>query len=348
MTPRLTAVALTAALAGTLAAGCSSGGGIQSLAATGFRAALAHVAATDTTRAYVSYDDTAALVAVAGKDLAPAADDRAHYGQLRGNGVPSLTPYAFVLHDSAGLALFDAKYTISGGMPPNQVGFVSGGQPADQLTKGFTGLGWHQDGNRLVAPGMADIKDDTLGAAVFSLAQLSAADGNLRYGSQSAKLDDIGGTPAHSLADDPLIGALADCLGPVAAATIDARGTSPAKPHPKAIALGLRAPKQKTDTPHLVACAAFGNADDATSYRDRVRKALTTGTSLASNQPWHELLTSPSVADPTGDQHIVAWQADAPDHANLAVDLLARNDLPALADCSRLPPAIRAAHSDDC
>ena len=346
MTPRITAVVLTAALAGTLAAGCSSGGGIQSLAATGFRAALAHVAATDATRGYVDYDDTAALVAVAGKD--PAADDPAHYGRLRGSGVPGLVPLASVLHDSTGLQLIDAKYTISAGAPPNQVGFVSGGQPADQLTKGFTGLGWHQDGNRLVAPGLAGVKDDTLGMAAISLAQLSAADGNLRYGNKSTKLDDVGGSPSHSLADDPLIGALAGCLGPVAAATINALGTSPAKPRPTAIALGLRTPQHKTDTPHLVACVAFRSADDAARYHNRVRKALTEGHSFASNQPWHELLTSPSVADPTGDQHIVAWQADAPDHATFAVDLLVRNDLPALADCSRLPQAIQAAHPDEC
>jgi hypothetical protein len=39
-----------------------------------------------------------------------------------------------------------------------------------------------------------------------------------------------------------------------------------------------------------------------------------------------------------GDPHIVSWQADAPGAVDLVATILVADDLPGIADCSRLPP----------
>jgi hypothetical protein len=108
------------------------------------------------------------------------------------------------------------------------------------------------------------------------------------------------------------------------------------------VAIGVRKPASNAATPHAIACVAWSSQAGATQYTADARKALTSGLSSATNQPFSALLSHPSVTDAGGSQHIVQWQADTTSRADLIFDMYASRDLPALPDCTRVPPAARS------
>jgi hypothetical protein len=317
---------------------CSGSGG-DVLGALTLRVALSRIAATDDTRGYLSFDDTARLVALSGKDWGGPPGG---FGSLRGQGADALVVYGAVVSERPGINLLDADYTITAGQPPHQLSMITGGQRADQITRGLTDLGWHADAGRLVSPGIGGYKGpDELGPLALQLAQVRVAGSDLVYGGADAHLDAAGKPSGSTLAGDPRISALAGCLGDVVAAVIATPKMS-GKLHPTAVAVGVRAPGQSTDTPRGVACLSWASADEAHQYASLLDRSFQEGQSGRTAKPWKEILHSISAKDVGGGEHIVAWEADMPGNATLVIKMLQNLDLPAFPCDDRMPPAARA------
>ena len=105
------------------------------------------------------------------------------------------------------------------------------------------------------------------------------------------------------------------------------------------MAIGVRRPASNTATPHAVVCVAWSGQAAAAQYTADARKALSSGMSLATGQPYSDLLSHASVAGIGGSQNIVQWQADTPRRANQIFQMYLNRDLPALPSCARLPRA---------
>ncbi|HEX3788117.1 MAG TPA: hypothetical protein VHW44_09655 [Pseudonocardiaceae bacterium] len=300
--------------------------------AASLQQALARVADTDDTRSQIYYDDTSALVKLAGKSL----DDTAGFAQLRGNGATGLQPLAQTIASQPGIELLAADYTITAGSPPRQVGLLAGGQPGSSITGNLTRVGWRQQGNTLVGPSPLAAGGDQQDTAILALnlARVRANGADLTYGQTSANLDQIGSPSGRTLAQDPAVDAAAECLGDVVAAAIMAPYQGGR--NPTVLAAGIRRPASNTDTPPAVVCVGWPDQDAASAYATAVRQQLTSGLSITTNSRYNTLLRTPTVQNVGGDQHLVRWQADTPGDAQRVFTMIDSVDLPALPNCTEL------------
>lgn len=300
--------------------------------ANSLRQALTRVADTDGNRAQINYDDTSALVKLAGKNLGSTAG----FAQLRGSGAAGLQSLAQVITSQPGIELFNADYTITAGSPPSQVGLLAGGQSGGSITGNLTKVGWRQQGNTLVGPSPLAAGGDQQETAMLALnlARVRTNGSDVTYGEASADLDQVGSPKGRTLADDPVVGAAAQCLGDVVAADVMAPYQGGRKP--TVLAVGIRRPASNTATPHVVVCAGWPDQAAAGVYLTAVRQQLTSGLSIRTDSRYDTLLHSPSVQNVGGDQHLVRWEADTPGNAQLVFTMTESVDLPALPDCSEL------------
>ncbi len=132
-----------------------------------------------------------------------------------------------------------------------------------------------------------------------------------------------------TLADDPQIGALAQCLGDVVAASVII-DSLPVNPGPAVqFAVGVRRPKAATEVAHAVICTSWQGLDAAKRYAALARVALKSGRSARTQAPWTDFLKQPAVSVVGGSQGIVKLEANTPTRAG-QVFLMAQNrDLPA-------------------
>jgi hypothetical protein len=325
------AVAAAGAL-GALVCACGSGG---SGGGTGLTAALSRVADTSNTRSQIYYDDTAALVELAGKRLAGTG-----YAPLRGLGAGGLQSAIPELQSQADINVFDEQYAISTGTPPAVVGVLAGGQNAAQVTKDLTKQGWKRHGSQLVMLPL-NLSNSLAGATAGTIARVQPSGSDVIYGMQAASLSQAGSPPGKTLAQNPLISALANCLGHVVAAGIFSNYTGPPQ-KPAAVAVGVTSPASNASVPHAVACVAWPSSGAASRYAANLRKALSGGSSLTLNERWSALLSHASVTSIGGSQNVVEWQAQTPGSALAVFNMIDREDLPALPDCTHVPPAAQA------
>jgi len=317
---------------------CSSGSGGSGggSGGTGLETALSHVADTPGNRAQISYDDTAALVRLSGTGLRTTKG----FALLRGWGASSLTQVMVTLASDTGINVFSEDYAISAGNPPQMLTLVHGGQSASLVTSRLTKLGWKAGGGMLTGPPLSGGSGNASNYAL-QLQKVQASGADVTVGQSGADLGQIGSPSGPTLAGDPLISALAACLGNVVAAQVQAGGDLGGGRNPVAVAVGVAAPASNAATPHAVACVAWSSQADAAQYAAGARKALSSGVSVATNQRFSALLSHPSVASIGGSQHIVSWQADTPGRADLVFQMYLNRDLPGLPDCARMPPAAR-------
>jgi hypothetical protein len=299
-------------------------------------AALSHVADTSVTRAQISYDDTAELVRLSGTDPGNAKG----FAVLRGWGASSIAQELVTLPSDTGISLFSEEYAISAGNPPRAVTLLHGGQTASLVTSRLTKLGWKQKGGMLTGPAFSAGVSQAAALYALQLHVVRADGSDVALGGTDADLSQIGSPSGSTLVGDPLIGALAGCLGDVIAAQVSAGDLGGR--NPVAVAIGVRTPASNAATPHAVACVAWSGQAGAAQYAADVRKALSSGVSYATNQPYSALLSHPSVTSIGGSQHIVQWQADTPGRADLIFQMFLNRDLPALPYCGRLTPAVRS------
>jgi hypothetical protein len=335
MYSRVAFAAASIFLAATLGA-CSSGSGASG--GTSLDAALSRVANAYGTHSQIAYDDTSYLVKLSGTSLGTTKG----FATLRGLGAPALAGLSANLTSDTGVSLFKEDYAITAGIPPKMVSLLHGGQSGSLVTSHMIKLGWKQNGGTLVGP--AEPGGGSPNAAFYALSMhtVRSAGSDLTFGQSGGNLSEIGTPKGSTLASDPLISALASCLGDVVAAQIGVGNSDFGGRHPAAVAVGVRKPASDSAKPRAVACVAWSSQAKAAKYTTDARKALTSGVSLATNQPYSKLLSQPSVTDIGGSQHVVQWQADTTSRADLIFEMYERTDLPGLPDCPRLPAAARS------
>lgn len=319
---------------------CSGGGG-----GSGLQTALGRIANTSNNRSQIYYDDTAALVKLAGANPASTKG----FAPLRGLGSSGLASLAAELPGPTGIKLLGESYSISAGTQPDDVSLLSGGQDTAKVTSDLRKLGWKQEDGRLAAPSLASTSGNALGGtlSVF-MDQVSASGSDVIFGGAGAKLGQAGSPGGQTLAQDPMISALAGCLGNVVAAWIGSYGTGPQlRPAPSEVAAGLLSPASNSAVPRAVGCAAWPTAAAASTYQRDLTRALASGMSVSRGERFASLLTHVSVRDVGGPDHVVSWQASTPGAAQLVIQLVASSDLPGLPDCQRLSPQA-AAHEPGC
>ncbi|MGH3157091.1 MAG: hypothetical protein ACRDNF_11000 [Streptosporangiaceae bacterium] len=314
---------------------CSGGGGGNDL-----QTALGRIANTGNNRSQIYYDDTAALVKLAGASPASVKG----FAPLRGFGSSGLGELAAELPGPTSIRLLGENYSISAGTPPDGVSLISGGQDTAKVTSDLTKLGWARKDGRLVAPSLASTNGNELsGTLTVFMAQVSASSGSdVVFGGRGASLTQAGSPSGQTLAQDPLISALAGCLGNVVAAWIGSYSAGPQlRPAPSEVAAGLLSPARNSSVPQAVGCAAWPTATAASTYQRNLTKALANGMSASRGERFSNLLTHVSVRNVGGPDHVVSWQASTPGDAQLVIQLVQSVDLPGLPDCQRLAsPAV--------
>jgi hypothetical protein len=171
------------------------------------------------------------------------------------------------------------------------------------------------------------------------LSQVEPSGSDVIYGQQQADLSQAGAPARPTLAQDPLISALASCLGDVVAAGIFSPFPEAAL-KPAAVAVGVSRPGSNAAVPHAVACIAWPSAAAASRYAVDLRKALASGYSLGSNRRWSAILRHASAITIDGSVHLVEWQAQTPGDARTIFQMVFNLDLPALPSqtvCMRVP-----------
>ncbi|TDQ00700.1 hypothetical protein EV186_102566 [Labedaea rhizosphaerae] len=274
-------MAVAVVLTGLLA-GCSS----DEKPATGLLAMLGKVKATPQSRMSVEYGDLDRQ-----RELAEAAPDRTR--SLLGTGLGNLAQYSIPIKDGVGLDLLGMHKAIRVGVPPQWAGLVEGDYDVDAVNKRLADRGVHRDSGDDDSTNWSSGGDDELRvdgpmAGVVPLnefTKLRTAKGSFAY----APNQDLGWVTDpgdDTLADDPALQDLADCLGDVLSAHIMAVG-----PSKLMVASGVRAttPKDATE----VICAEPG-ADLAVQLQQRAISQLADGQTTR-QQPWSEILPGAKV-----------------------------------------------------
>ncbi|WP_433817666.1 hypothetical protein [Actinomadura scrupuli] len=303
------------AVLATTATGCGSDGD-----GTALERALSKVPAGQPARTSVSFDDTAGLTKVAGKGS--GSSDPGSYAGLRGYGSGPVLAYSSQVK---GLTPAAATFTVTAGTPPRAVSLLSGGQDSGQVADKLTAAGYRRDGKNLAAPGLGAVKDPTFAGLTLSMAKFRASGHDIAYGGSGADLSDLGSPSGKSLADDPLIKPLADCLGDVVAADFEPMHGASGSVE---FAVGVRRPSSGTSVPQVVGCGAFSTAAQANDYRGRA--ADPQGVSARTREPWTKLLPGLRADVPGGPRHLVRWTATSPGRVRLVFDMLRALDLPGL------------------
>jgi hypothetical protein len=266
------------------------------------------------------------------------------YALLIGNGASGLASSEQVVQSEAGISLLGAQYTISAGNPPGTVGILVGGQNNARVTNDLTRQGWKRQGPRLVMLPL-NLSNSLDGATAGWLSRVQPDGSDVVYGQQQADLSLAVAPSGQTLVQDPRIGGLADCLGDVVAADFFAPYPL-STPEPMAVAVGVSRAASDAAVPHAVVCVAWPSPAVAARYAAVLRKALTSGRSVASRQPWSAILHNSSVTSIGGSQNVVEWQAQTPRSALVVFQMIDEADLPALPDCARLPA--QRAHIPGC
>jgi len=124
----------------------------------------------------------------------------------------------------------------------------------------------------------------------------------------------VAAKPGLSLADDPVVSAVAGCLGnPLAAALISRfPGTSQygEAPLPKGITeYGMAVTGSAQAVPTETLCVATDSAASATTLAAVIKKAFTAGVIENNNQTWSDRLKNPEVTVVGGPAHLVRLTA---------------------------------------
>jgi hypothetical protein len=247
---------------------------------------LGKVKATPQSKVYVEYGDLDRQRA-----LASAAPDRTR--SLRGTGLGNLAQYTVTIKNGVGLDLLGMHQAIRVGMPPQWAGLVDGDYDVDAVNKHLTDRGVHRDNDKDDVTSWSSAANDELRvdgpmAGVVPLnefTKLRTAKGSFAY-APNQDLDWVADPGDDTLADDPALRDLADCLGDVLSAHITAVG-----PSKLMVASGVRATSPKDATE--IICAEPG-ADLATQLQQRAMSQLADGQTTR-QQPWSQVLPGAKV-----------------------------------------------------
>ncbi|WP_129667891.1 hypothetical protein [Phytoactinopolyspora endophytica] len=302
---------MTLAVAALAVAACGGDDGGSGSDGTALRQALARLEATSATSQHISFGDAARI------DEASGGTFKGTWGSLTGWGADQLYPYREQLPDVLGIDLVASESLISVGQPPHVVSLIEGGQDADEITAAATASGWSGDP-------VLTLEMDPSQPVSVSAPNVQPVGSDAVVGGQSADLSvvDSGET---SLADAPVIGELADCLGDVVAAQF-----IQADPYPTG--LGVRPDEDDPDTPVSVLCTMTTSVSDGERLAAEMDEAVTSGESALVSRPYADYFTNPDVEILEGE-HIVRMEVThTPDASAITIfQMAATRDLTGLA-----------------
>lgn len=344
---RLAAIVTTLAVAAGSAAACASsgtagGGSGGGGGSTAFKTALQNIHTTAQTSGYIEFGDTAQLTKLnGGTSLASSGP----FTRILGIGSDNLVSYESVLPPLTGFAALSAASAIDVGSPPDAVGVLYGSYDPAAIGAKLRAWGYHsQDrGDGVTAWIVEDDHkmdpsklDPTTGIGPGMpggwLNVIWVSKSRIAYAGATSDL--AAALPAQSkpLSDDPVVGALADCLGPAVVAIvltdpkqINAKGVS-------AVAFGVTATSASDVREEI--CASATDAAGAQAIATGFTKAVTGGQDFVTNQPWAKLLADPQTKVIGGPQNVAqlsaAPAAGGQGNAGLVVNLVEQNDFAGL------------------
>ncbi|GAB3897262.1 hypothetical protein GCM10029964_079830 [Kibdelosporangium lantanae] len=260
---------------------------MSDLPTTGLGLAMTKIADTPTTSGYVEYGDTANL--------------RLHqeFTNLRGYGWSPLATAMFQVKDRVGLDPDKVAGAITAGLPPDATGLLTGDFDPATIGARLTAAGGREekagDLTKWTLAGDHEINLDSPFAdlgIVNQLNKVAAGRSTFAFASTTAGLQATI-DPDKSLARNPTLAALSNCLGDVRVAVLAvARQPAP-------IAAGVR------DNPTTdVLCVLAPDGDKAKSWAKTAGDNLDHGRSTRTQQPWNTLLAEGKAEEVTGDRAV--------------------------------------------
>ncbi|MEY9862651.1 hypothetical protein ABH935_008299 [Catenulispora sp. GAS73] len=312
--------AMSAAVLLAAVAGCSSSGvvGQESSGGGALTDELKQFHDTAVTGGWVDFGQPAPITAL--MSGAPGAAHALQDIRVRGSSVLAAAGPA-PLAALVGFDPFGVNRAVDVGRPPHTVGVLDGTfDPAAIGAKlaaaGLSGkdLGggqteWDVPAGSAFAQQLS--KEGVDGA--LSVLRVSAT--RIVYGWDDADLQAALPVRSVSLAADPLVSGLADCLGDATAAEIFTGAGSVAT---NGFAVGVRI-ASATDITEVLCVAA---RDDATAqtYATTMTSTIATGIRpLSNHEPWSKALTAPAATVVGGANHLVRLTAKASDPAHADV-----------------------------
>lgn len=307
-------------LAAVLLAGCTaeadvSGPPPSTVPATGLLGALAGVRATDESAELVEYGDVAAVRAL-------VAEDAERFRGLEGYGYSPVAPARAALADSVGFDPALATSALRAGQTPwtavlrleVDVAAVDAKLAALGGQRGADGTWTTADDSEISPDGPL-----TRAGVVTGFQRVRAEAGSVVHATTGEALRWATEPGDRTLAEDPMIGELARCLGEVSAALI----TKPRTGLP--VAAGVRTTPDGEATE--VVCVPDENPN---AFAGRVQDNLETGT--ASGRPWATVLPGARAEQPADQTGVVRVLVPAGPgtRAGRVLQALQRGDLPGL------------------
>ncbi|KOX18676.1 hypothetical protein ADK67_36535 [Saccharothrix sp. NRRL B-16348] len=303
------------ALVAVLLAGCATEADVpQPTPASGLLGALAGVRATAESSVLVEYGDVAAVRALLGKDAE-------RFRGLQGYGYSDLAGHARVLPDLVGFDPAEATTALRVGQSPKWAAVLRMDVDVPAVDAKLAGLGGRRADSGVWTTGEDNEidPDGPLAEAgiVTGFQQVRVESGSVVHSPAGETLKWVTEPPGdQSLADDPMIGELARCLGDVSVALI----SKPKSGLP--VAAGVRTTPAGESTE--VVCVPDENPN---ALKDLVRTNLET-------TPWSEALagaTAEQPADQTGVVRVLAPSAPGA-RVGRVLQALQRGELPTLFD----------------
>jgi hypothetical protein len=269
-------------LAAASVAGCSDDGDDE-----GLLAALGQVRATDSTRGYVEYGDLTATRAL-------LEADRQRFVTLTGFGTGRMRDYHKVVSEDLAFDPLTLRAAITAGAPPDWSAIIWGDYDLNAVNDRLAGLGVERkdSGGTTTWTSSADgdirLSDPLVGiAGPGTLNNVRTAKGSFAFSPKSDTLRWVTEPGGDTLAQDPTMKTLAQCLGNVVAAIIQRNEDGP-----ETLAVGVRAPSTSDVTD--VVCVAPGSRDP-NSVRDHLNDQLANGRSARTNRSYSELFPNAKV-----------------------------------------------------
>ena len=242
----------------------------------------------------------------------------------RYDGAGSVSSLGALTGDAIGADLGKATALLTVGQPPNSMVLVVGGQNQQTVTAAAKKSGWSGTDILSRTPDLSSNQPGVANLSIF-VAKIRPIGNDVvlsQSGGDPAGISLAGASPSSPADQTPAVQSVTNCLGDVPLAM--GTGINTAVP---ADLTAVGAGPGASGTASAVICLGATDVAAANTLADKVRTALASGKSKATQRPWTELLQSATVDVLSGTPAVVRIKAST-STATLVVQMLGRLDLP--------------------